>query len=53
MPYRFDWDEEPTVMFYDLSIALGAAHGLEIAFVFGHDDFLANMQIYPDKRGSA
>lgn len=47
--YRFDWDEEPTVMFYDLSIALGAAHGLEIAFVFGHDDFLSNTQIYPDK----
>jgi para-nitrobenzyl esterase len=33
--YRFDWDEEPTVMGYDLSRALGAAHGLEIAFVFG------------------
>lgn len=46
--YRFDWDEEPTVMFYDLSVALGAAHGLEIAFVFGHTDFLGNMQIYPD-----
>ena len=46
--YRFDWDEEPTVMFYDLSVALGAAHGLEIAFVFGHTDFLANMQIYPN-----
>lgn len=46
--YRFDWDEEPTVMFYDLSVALGAAHGLEIAFVFGHNDFLANTQIYPD-----
>ncbi len=33
--YRFDWDEEPTVMGYDLSKALGAAHGLEIPFVFG------------------
>jgi len=33
--YRFDWDEEPSVMGYDLSTALGAAHGLEIAFVFG------------------
>ena len=33
--YRFDWDEEPSVMGYDLSVALGAAHGLEIAFVFG------------------
>ncbi|MCY3884478.1 MAG: carboxylesterase family protein [Gammaproteobacteria bacterium] len=45
--YRFDWDEEPTIMFYDLSIALGAAHGLEIAFVFGHEDFVANSNIYP------
>ena len=34
--YRFDWDEEPSVMGYDLSVALGAAHGLEIAFVFGN-----------------
>lgn len=47
--YRFDWDEEPTLLFYDLSVALGAAHGLEIAFVFGHHDFLANAQIYPNE----
>jgi para-nitrobenzyl esterase len=33
--YRFDWDEEGSVMGYDLAQALGAAHGLEIAFVFG------------------
>ena len=33
--YRFDWDEEDSVMGYDLSTALGAAHGLEIAFAFG------------------
>ena len=33
--YRFDWDELPSAMGYDLSIALGAAHGLEIPFVFG------------------
>ena len=33
--YRFDWDEEATVFGYDLSQAMGAAHGLEIAFVFG------------------
>ena len=30
--YRFDWDDLPSVMGYDLSTALGAAHGLEIAF---------------------
>ena len=34
--YRFDWDEEPTVLGYDLSQAMGAAHGLEIAFIFGN-----------------
>lgn len=36
--YRFDWDEEPTVMGSDLSVLLGAAHGFEIPFVFGHFD---------------
>ncbi len=36
--YRFDWDEEPSIMGYDLSKALGAAHGLEIPFVFGDFD---------------
>jgi para-nitrobenzyl esterase len=33
--YRFDWDEEGSRFGYDLSKAFGAAHGLEIAFVFG------------------
>ena len=33
--YRFDWDEEPSVLGFDLSVALGAAHALEIPFVFG------------------
>jgi len=36
--YRFDWDEEPRVLFADLSTMLGAAHGFEIPFVFGHWD---------------
>ncbi len=34
--YRWDWDEEPRVLLADLSEMLGAAHGLEIPFVFGH-----------------
>jgi para-nitrobenzyl esterase len=34
--YRFDWDEEPTLFFADYSVLLGAAHGFEIPFVFGH-----------------
>jgi para-nitrobenzyl esterase len=36
--YRFDWDEEPAILGADLSRMLGAAHGLEIPFVFGHFD---------------
>jgi para-nitrobenzyl esterase len=36
--YRFDWDEEPRLLGADLSVMLGAAHGFEIPFVFGHFD---------------
>ena len=36
--YRFDWDEEPTLLGADLSKMLGASHGFEIPFVFGHFD---------------
>jgi para-nitrobenzyl esterase len=32
--YRFDWDEEPKYFLADLPKLLGAAHGLEIGFVF-------------------
>lgn len=36
--YRFDWDDEPTAP-YDIRSLFGAAHGLELAFVFGHFDY--------------
>jgi para-nitrobenzyl esterase len=36
--YRFDWDEQPSVLGADLSKMVGAAHGFEIPFVFGHFD---------------
>ena len=36
--YRFDWDEQPTMLGADLSLLLGASHGFEIPFVFGHFD---------------
>ncbi|HZP41336.1 MAG TPA: carboxylesterase family protein [Candidatus Binatia bacterium] len=36
--YRFDWHDEPTILGADLSKMLGAAHALEIPFVFGHFD---------------
>jgi len=47
--YRFDWDEEPSQAGFDLSVALGAAHGLEISFVF--DEFeggLGLSYLYPN-----
>ena len=50
--YRFDWDEQPSQLGFDLSVALGAAHALEIAFVFG--DFetgLGLSYIYPGDEG--
>jgi para-nitrobenzyl esterase len=34
--YRFDWDEEPSFLGVDLAEMLGAAHGFEIPFIFGH-----------------
>lgn len=36
--YRWDWDEEPSVLGADLGEMIGAAHGFEIPFVFGHYD---------------
>jgi para-nitrobenzyl esterase len=32
--YRFDWDEEPKTLGIDVAFMLGAAHSLEIPFVF-------------------
>ena len=32
--YRFDWDEEPKLLWSDFGKLLGAAHGMEIPFVF-------------------
>jgi para-nitrobenzyl esterase len=37
--YRFDWDEEPVRLGTDFGVLLGAAHGMEIPFVFGHFRF--------------
>jgi para-nitrobenzyl esterase len=48
--YRWDWDEQPSIWGADLSVMLGAAHGLEIPFVFGHFDLgkQANMMFTGD-----
>jgi para-nitrobenzyl esterase len=36
--YRFDFDEWPKLLSFDAATFLGAAHGFEIPFVFGHWD---------------
>ena len=36
--YRFDWDDSPDNWLADMPSLIGAAHGLEISFVFG--DFI-------------
>ncbi len=36
--YRFDFDEWPSLLGFDAATFLGAAHGLEIPFVFGRWD---------------
>jgi para-nitrobenzyl esterase len=36
--YRFDWDEEPFILGMDMSKLVGAAHGMEIPFVFNSFD---------------
>ena len=42
--YRFDWDEAGTALFVmDLSHLLGAAHAMEIPFVFNHFDFFGRL----------
>ncbi len=47
--YRFDWDEEPSQGGLDLATALGAAHGLEIAFAFGEfEGGLGLSYVYPN-----
>ena len=47
--YRFDWDEEPSQLGFDLSKALGAGHGLEIAFAFDEFEGGLNLSyIYPN-----
>ena len=37
--YRFDWDEGGRIAVMDLSRLMGAAHSMEIPFVFNHFEF--------------
>ncbi len=50
--YRFDWDEEGSILGFDLARAMGAAHGLELSFVFGRfeDTAAAIGDIYDEER---
>jgi para-nitrobenzyl esterase len=51
--YRFDWDEEGSLLFTDLGQLLGAGHSLEIPFVFGHFKLLGNFDKYAFTKGNA
>lgn len=37
--YRFDWDEEPNLVVVNVSLLIGAAHGMEIPFVLADPEF--------------
>jgi para-nitrobenzyl esterase len=52
--YRFDWDEEPKLLWLDFAKLLGAAHGLEIPFVFGRLELgRANRFVFDETRRPA
>jgi para-nitrobenzyl esterase len=52
--YRFDWDEEPSVLGMDLSKLIGAGHAVEMLFVFGLTDLgFANRFIFDDPPSAA
>ncbi len=57
--YRFDWDEEPSILGTDISVLLGAAHSMEIPFVFNYFvsdlglDFLYTDDNYPGRKALA
>jgi para-nitrobenzyl esterase len=51
--YRFDWDEEGRLLGLDLSRLLGAAHALELLFVFGVTDLgFANYFFFDDRESA-
>jgi para-nitrobenzyl esterase len=50
--YRFDWDDEPTAP-TDLRALYGAAHGLELPFVFGDFRFAQYHDELPPPDGAA
>ena len=43
--YRFDWDEEGTLLGTDFSELIGAGHAIEIPFVFGNYDMGSELSL--------
>ena len=51
--YRFDWDEEGSVLGMDLSKLIGAAHAVEMLFTFGLTDLgFANRFVFEDRESA-
>jgi len=51
--YRFDWDDGGSVLTMDLSEVFGAAHAMEIPFVFNHFDFFGPLDRFLFHRENA
>ncbi len=52
--YRFDWDEEPSILGTDFSKLIGAGHAVEMLFVFGLNELgFANRFVYDDVESAA
>jgi len=52
--YRFDWSNQATKLGVDMSELFGAAHGIEVAFLFGRDEVSSlPMFAIPDKPDDA
>jgi len=51
--YRFDWDEQRSLLGWDLPGLLGAAHALEIPFVFGSLELGAATPVFFDPDNAA
>lgn len=51
--YRFDWDEEPKILWLDLAQLIGAGHAIELLFVFGGTDSAIARRMLVDDSASA
>ncbi len=51
--YRFDWDEEPSLLGVDLARMIGAGHAIELLFVFGGTDTAIAQRLFIEDAASA